>query len=86
MIIMTVLQYPIATEKALNLVEMRNTIVYVVDHTANKTTIKKEFEDTFKVKVDKVNTTIEPYNEKRAYIRLKSGFLASDIAKRLKLV
>ncbi|HUB92742.1 MAG TPA: 50S ribosomal protein L23 [Candidatus Saccharimonadales bacterium] len=83
---MSVLQYPIATEKALNLVEMQNTIVYVVNLTANKTEIRKEFEDTFKVKVQRVNTAIEPYNMKRAYIKLAAGFTASDIAKKLKLV
>lgn len=83
---MAVLQYPIATEKALNKVELENTITYVVHLKANKTQIRKEFEDTYKVKVDRVNTAIEPYNEKRAYIRLAKGFQASDVAKKLKLV
>lgn len=83
---MSVLQYPVATEKALNLVEMQNTITYVVNMTADKKTIRKEFEDTFKVKVQRVNTTREPYNMKRAYIKLAGGYLASDIAKKLKLV
>ena len=68
------------------MVELQNTIVYIVNLTATKTQIKKEFEDTFKVKVKRVNTAIEPYNEKRAYIKLATGFLASDIAKKLKLV
>lgn len=83
---MTKLQYPIATEKALNLVEARNTIVYVVDLDATKTEIKKEFEDTYKVKVDRINTVREPANIKKAYIRLAKGSLASDLAKKLKLV
>ena len=81
-----VLQYPIATEKALNIAESSNTIIYVVTHSADKPSIKREFEDMFKVKVDRVNTVIEPTNEKRAYIKLKKEFLASDIAKKLKLV
>ncbi len=83
---MPVLQYPIATEKALSMVESQNTIIYVVNIGADKKSIRKEFEDTFKVKVQRVNTAIEPYNEKRAYIKLASGFQASDIAKKLKLV
>lgn len=82
----TVLEYPIATEKALNLVEMQNTIVYVVNVAANKTEIRKEFEDTFKVKVKRVNTAIAPRNMKKAYIKLATGYSASDIAKKLKLV
>ncbi len=81
-----VLQYPIATEKALNQAEKDNSIIYVVNYSANKKQIKEEFENTFKVKVDRVNTVIEPDNIKRAYIRLKKEFLASDIAKKLKLV
>lgn len=83
---MTVLQYPIATEKALNLVELRNTIVYVVNLNADKKAIKKEFEETFKAKVKRINTSIEPYNVKKAYITLSGATAASDIAKRLKLV
>ncbi len=83
---MALLQYPIATEKALNLAERENTILYVVHMKANKTEIKKEFESTFNVKVESVNTVIVPKNAKRAYIRLKKEYLASDIAKKLKLV
>lgn len=83
---MSVLQYPIATEKALNMVEAQNTITYVVDIGAGKAEIRKEFEETFKVKVARVNTAIEPYNVKRAYIRLNAASSASDIAKKLKLV
>ncbi|MEM0201120.1 MAG: 50S ribosomal protein L23 [Candidatus Micrarchaeaceae archaeon] len=80
------LEYPIATEKALNMTERNNTIIYVVTHDSTKTSIKKEFEDTFKVKVQKVNTVLEPNNVKRAYITLKKEYLASEIAKKLKLV
>ncbi len=83
---MSVLQYPIATEKALNMVEAQNTITYVVDMAAGKMEIKKDFEETFKVKVKRVNTAIEPSNIKRAYICLDAGSSASDIAKKLKLV
>ena len=80
------LQYPIATEKALNITEKENTIIYVVSYDSTKESIKKEFESTFKVKVSKVNTVIEPNNVKRAYIKLKKEYPASEIAKKLKLV
>lgn len=83
---MMILQYPVATEKALGLAESQNIIVYVVNMDATKSEIREEFESTFKVKVEKVNTVREPYNVKRAYIKLGSGYPASDIAKRLKLV
>lgn len=83
---MSVLQYPIATEKALTVIDKENVIVYVVNLNAKKDEIRREFENTFKVKVKRVNTEIRPENVKRAYIRLNKEFSASDIAKRLKLV
>lgn len=83
---MTVLMYPIATEKAINMIERNNVITYMVDMRSKKAEIKKEFEDVFKVKVVAVNVEIEPKNRKRAYIKLNSQFKASDIALKLKLV
>ncbi len=83
---MAVLQYPIATEKALNLAEMQNTLIYVVSMSAAKKEIKEEFEKMFKVKVERVNTSVNPSNIKKAYIKLAKAYPASDIAKRLKLV
>ena len=83
---MRVLMYPIATEKAINMIERNNVVTFMVDTRSNKTQIRKEFEDMFKVKVDKVNVEIEPRNRKRAYIRIRKEFKASDIALKLKLV
>jgi large subunit ribosomal protein L23 len=83
---MTTLQYPIATEKAINMIERNNVITYMVDLRSTKADIKKEFEDAFKVKVARVNVEIEAKNRKRAYITLKKEFKASDIALKLKLV
>ncbi len=83
---MSVLMYPIATEKAINMIERNNVVTFMVDTRSNKTQIRKEFEDMFKVKVDKVNVEIEPRNRKRAYIRIRKEFKASDIALKLKLV
>ncbi|MDE1874095.1 MAG: 50S ribosomal protein L23 [Candidatus Micrarchaeota archaeon] len=83
---MDALMYPIATEKAINMIERNNVVTYMVDIRANKTQIKKEFESVFKVKVERINTEIEPRNRKRAYIKLNGQFKASDIALKLKLV
>jgi len=83
---MTSLMYPISTEKALNMIDRNNTISYVVDFRSNKVQIKKEFEQTFGVKVKSINTEMTMNNTKRAYIRLKPEFKASDVARKLKLV
>ncbi len=83
---MNALMYPIATEKAINMIERNNVITYMVDIRAKKDQVKREFEDLFKVKVEKVNVSVEPRNRKRAYIKLGKQFKASDIALKLKLV
>jgi large subunit ribosomal protein L23 len=83
---MGVLLYPIATEKAINMIEKNNVLTYVVDIRSKKGEIRKEFENVFKVKIDKINTEIEPRNRKRAYIKLSKEFKASDVALKLKLV
>lgn len=83
---MSVLLHPLATEKAINMIEKNNIITYIVNIGAKKEEIKKEFEDTFKVKVDRINTSIEMRNRKKAYIKLGRQFKASDLALRLKLV
>ncbi len=84
--IMTALIYPISTEKALNMIDRNNTITYIVDFRSKKEDIKKEFEETFGVKVEGINTAISIKNNKRAYIKLKKEFRASDVARKLKLV
>lgn len=83
---MNSLIYPLSTEKALNMIDKNNTVSYVVDIRSSKSDIRKEFEETFGVKVKSVNTEITMNNSKRAYIRLKEGFKASDVARKLKLV
>ena len=83
---MAVLMYPIATEKSVGMIERQNTIAYMVDIRATKSEIKKEFEELFQAKVDDIRTINTPYNGKKAFIKLKKGFKASDIAVKLKLV
>jgi len=74
---------PVQSEKALRLIEEQNTLTFIVQRTATKSDIKRLFEATFGVKVEKVNTLITPRGEKKAYIKLAKGYSASDIAARL---
>ncbi len=83
---MSVLRYPIATEKAVGIIERLNTITYIVDHRSGSVEIKKEFEEKFGVKVDSVRVANMPNNKKKAYIRLSKGSSAADVAMKLKLV
>jgi large subunit ribosomal protein L23 len=74
---------PVQSEKALKLIEEQNTLTFIVLRTVTKSDIKRLFEKTFNVKVEKVNTLITPRGEKKAYIKLAKGYSAADIAARL---
>ncbi|QIW23290.1 50S ribosomal protein L23 [Sulfolobus sp. S-194] len=73
----------LTTEKAIKLIESQNTLTIIVNKEATKADIKREIEKMFNVKVDKVNTLITIRGEKKAYVKLKKEFNASDIAHRL---
>ncbi len=81
-----VLEHPHLTEKSIMLIEQANTIVFIVNRKAKKPEIKKEFEELFDVKVAKVNTVIAPDGKKKAFIKLKPEFKASDVAVKLGVV
>ena len=77
------LLYPLVTEKTVGMIERENKIVFVVDRKANKKQIKEAFEKLFGVKVEKVNTLITRDGKKKAFIKLKKEFKASDVAVKL---
>mgnify|MGYP000402445144 CR=1 FL=1 len=81
-----ILKKPILSEKALRLLENENKIVFEVKREATKPEIKKVFEETFGVKVEKVNTLINRKGKKIAYIKLKPEFKASEIAAKLGII
>jgi len=83
---MTSIIYPVTNEKAIGLIELRNTLTFVVETKATKPQIKKDVESLFEVKVDSVNTLISPTGLKRAYVKLQKGFKADDVAAKLKIV
>ncbi len=83
---MAAIIYPVTNEKAVGLIELQNTLTFVVEAKATKPLIKKEVEDLFQVKVASVNTLITPQGAKKAYVKLKKGFKADDVAAKLKIV
>ncbi|MHC1586766.1 MAG: 50S ribosomal protein L23 [Candidatus Hecatellaceae archaeon] len=78
-----ILRHPVITEKSVNIIETENKLVFIVDRRATKHDVKRAFEKLYKVKVEKVNILITPKGEKKAIIKLKPGYKASDIAIRL---
>ncbi|MFA5061482.1 MAG: 50S ribosomal protein L23 [Candidatus Pacearchaeota archaeon] len=74
-----------STEKVVRQIEVDNILVFIVDRSIKKPQIKKEMENLFNVKVDKIRThTLK--NKKIVYIKLKKEFPAIDIATKLGLM
>ncbi len=78
-----VLIRPVATEKAVQLLDTQNKLVFIVDRGANKLMIKRAVEEAFDVKVAKVNVLITAKGEKKAYVRLAPEYNARDVASQL---
>jgi len=76
---------PIVTEKAVMMIELQNTLTFETSKIKTKEDIKKEFEEIFNVKVQKIRTLVKE-NKKYAYIKLKKQFPAIDIATKLGLM
>jgi len=74
---------PVITEKAVDKVEKENVLTFIVDLRASKHEIKRAIEQIFQVKVAKINTLITPRGEKKAYVKLRKEYNASEIASRL---
>jgi len=75
----------LSTEKSVRLMESENKLIFVVSRNAKKQDVKKAIEEMFKVKVVKVNLTING-NEKKAYVKLSDDTPAIDIATQLGLM
>jgi len=73
------------TEKTVRLIEAENTLVIQVEIDAKKDKIKKEVEEQFKVKVERVNTLIKD-NKKFAYVKLNEKNPAIDVATKFGLI
>lgn len=76
---------PVTTEKAVRMIELANIITIEEDKRKGRDEIKKEFEETFKVKVDKVNTLIRN-NKKFCYLKLNAKNPAIDVATKLGMI
>ena len=72
----------ISTEKAVMKIEAENIITFETDKEKTKEEIKKEVEESFDVKVDKIRALIQR-NKKIAFVKLNKKNPAIDIATKL---
>ena len=76
---------PIVTEKAVMMIEAQNVLTFSTDKNKTKDEIKKEIEEIFEIKIEKIRTLIKG-NKKYAYVKLKKEFPAIDIATKLGII
>ena len=80
-----ILKAPLSTEKSIRQIEFNNKLVFVVSPQATKAEVRDAVEQLFKVKVAKVNVHTTR-GQKRAYVKLGAGSVASDISADLGLI
>ncbi len=78
-----VIFYPLMTESASLMVERDNKLLFVVDIKAGKSDVKRAVEELYEVEVERVTMSITPNGEKKAFVKLKPEFKASDVAIKL---
>ncbi|MBS7652067.1 MAG: 50S ribosomal protein L23 [Candidatus Bathyarchaeia archaeon] len=75
--------YPLTTERSVKMIQEENKLIFIVQKKANKKEIARAVKELYEVEVEEVRTSIDRRGRKRALVRLKEGFSASDIAVRL---
>ena len=80
------LQFPLMTEKAINLIEKENKISFIATPKATKTDIKRLVEKVYKVKVNKVNVVNDMHGRKKVTVKLDKKFKAEDLAAKLGVI
>ncbi|RLI21752.1 50S ribosomal protein L23 [Candidatus Bathyarchaeota archaeon] len=78
-----VILYPLMTEVSSRLIETENKLVFIVNIKATKKDIKRAVEELYDVKVEKVNVTITPEGQKKAFVKLHPEYKATDVAIKL---
>jgi len=71
------------TEVTSRLIETENKLVFIVNIKATKSDIKRAVEELYDVKVEKVNVTITPEGQKKAFVKLHPEYKATDVAIKL---
>jgi large subunit ribosomal protein L23 len=79
----TLIEHPLVTEKAMDLMDFENKLEFIVHLEATKPEIREEIEERFDVGVDNVNTMITMKGEKKAIVKLDEDSDAQDVASRI---
>ena len=79
----SLIEHPLVTEQAMNEMDFKNKLLFVVDIDAAKPAITEEVETRYDVRVVDVNTQVTPKGTKKATVTLSDDDDATDVASRI---
>lgn len=81
-----IIEYPVITEKAVDLITKENRLTFIVANKATKAQIKEAAEKMYNIKVSKVNLLFDTKNRKKAFVTLAKTSNAQDVANKLGII
>ncbi len=78
-----IIKYPTMTERSVYMIENENKLVFMVDRRATKNEIASAIRSLYQVEAKEIRTLINRQGEKKAFIKLKDEYTASELAIRL---
>lgn len=78
-----VIMYPTMTERSVYMIENENKLIFIVHREATKQDISKAVKELYEVEAKEINTLIDRQGKKKAFVKLKEGFSASEVAIKL---
>ncbi len=79
----SLIEHPLVTEQAMNEMDFKNKLLFIVDVDATKPEIRDEVETRYDVVVDDVNTQVTSKGKKKATVTLSDDDDATEIASRI---
>ena len=78
-----IIMYPTMTERSVYMIENENKLIFIVSREATKKDIAKAVKELYQVETEEINTLIDRQGKKKAFVKLKEGFSASEVAIKL---
>jgi len=79
----SIIEHPLVTEQAMNEMDFKNKLLFLVDIDATKPEVREEVQDRYDVSVTDVNTQVTPQGAKKATVTLSADDDATEIASRI---
>jgi len=81
-----VIEYPVITEKAVDLITAHNRLTFIVATRATKAQVKDAVEKMYAVKVKTINLLLDTKNRKKAFVTLAKTSNAQEVANKLGII